>query len=78
MSRDPQAELTRLRGQRLVLADLLEKSVVVLQDLKETTDDAETRGELSDLIHWSTQAVKGVRTEQMLVEIRQEAMKGAA
>lgn len=58
-------EVTRLRGQRAVLVDLLEKSCVVLHDLKLTTDDTETRGQLSDLINWSEQAIKDVRVEMM-------------
>ena len=58
-------ELTRLRGQRVVLADLLEQACVVLHGLKLTTDDAETRGALSDLLNWSEQAIKDVRVEMM-------------
>ena len=58
-------ELTRLRGQRAVLVDLLEKACVVLHDLKLTTDDAQTRANLSDLLSWSEQATKDVRIEMM-------------
>lgn len=60
-------EVKRLKGQRKVLSDLLEMSLVVLSDLRITTDDTETRGRLSDLISWSEQAIKDTRTEEALL-----------
>ena len=58
-------EITRLRGQRKTLADLLEKASVVLVEAKRDEDEPEARGQLGDLICWCEKALKEIDAEML-------------
>lgn len=58
-------EITRLRGQRKTLADLLEKASVVLVEAKRDEDDPEARGQLGDLICWCEKALNEINVEML-------------
>lgn len=58
-------EVQRLRGERKVLADLLERSIDVLADVRTDTDDTETYRMLTELINHSRAALMRVSVEVM-------------